>query len=88
MILVEPEGGLPKVDREFYVMQGEIYTRQKLGSKGELTESYDRLMAERRVLFNGAALALAKDKPLKAKTGRRSASSSASAVRTIPRPST
>src|SRR5579863_1905057 len=26
MILVEPEAGLPKVDREFYVMQGEVYT--------------------------------------------------------------
>ncbi|HEY6380886.1 MAG TPA: copper-containing nitrite reductase [Pseudolabrys sp.] len=71
IILVEPEGGLPKVDREFYVMQGEIYTEQKLGSKGELTESYDKLLAERPeyFVFNGAALALAKDKPLKAKTG-------------------
>ena len=71
MILVEPEGGLPKVDHEFYVMQGEIYTEQKLGSKGELTESYDKLMAERPeyFVFNGAALALAKDKPLKAKIG-------------------
>jgi len=71
MILVEPEGGLRKVDHEFYVMQGEIYTEQKLGSKGELTESYDKLMAERPeyFVFNGAALALAKDKPLKAKTG-------------------
>ena len=26
MILVEPEGGLPKVDREYYVMQGDMYT--------------------------------------------------------------
>ena len=42
LILVEPEGGLPKVDHEFYVMQGEIYTEQKLGAKGELTESYDK----------------------------------------------
>jgi nitrite reductase (NO-forming) len=71
MILVEPEGGLPKVDREFYVMQGEIYTEQKLGSKGELAESYDKLLAERPeyFVFNGASLALAKEKPLKAKTG-------------------
>jgi nitrite reductase (NO-forming) len=66
MILVEPEGGLPKVDREFYVMQGEIYTEQKLGSKGELTESYDKPGVFR---IQCAALALAKDKPLKAKTG-------------------
>lgn len=70
MILVEPEGGLPKVDREFYVMQGEIYTEQKLGSKGELTESYDKLLDEHPeyFVFNGASMALAKN-PLKAKTG-------------------
>src|SRR5262245_48417166 len=29
MILIEPEGGLPKVDKEFYVMQGDIYTKHK-----------------------------------------------------------
>ena len=34
MILVEPEGGLPPVDREFYVMQGEIYTEQPFGTQG------------------------------------------------------
>ena len=32
MILVEPEGGLPPVDREFYVMQGEIYTMRHTAS--------------------------------------------------------
>lgn len=71
MILVEPEGGLPRVDHEFYVMQGEIYTEQKVGAKGELTESYDKLMDEKPeyFVFNGAALALAKEKPLKAKVG-------------------
>ena len=70
MILVEPEGGLPKVDREYYVMQGEIYTEQALGAKGELTESYDKLLAERPeyFVFNGASMALAKE-PLKAKVG-------------------
>ncbi len=26
LILVEPKGGLPKVDHEYYVMQGEFYT--------------------------------------------------------------
>ena len=31
LILVEPEGGLPPVDREFYVMQGEIYTEGAYG---------------------------------------------------------
>ncbi|MDP2779641.1 hypothetical protein [Devosia sp.] len=28
MILVKPEEGLAPVDREFYVMQGEIYTEE------------------------------------------------------------
>jgi nitrite reductase (NO-forming) len=71
MILVEPEGGLPKVDHEFYVMQGEIYTEQKIGATGELTESYDKLMDERPeyFVFNGAVDALTKEKPLKAKVG-------------------
>ena len=71
LILVEPEGGLPKVDREFYVMQGEIYTEQPIGAQGELTESYEKLMNERPeyFVFNGAVGALAKQKPLKAKVG-------------------
>lgn len=34
MILVEPTGGLPPVDREFYVMQGELYTQGRLGERG------------------------------------------------------
>ena len=43
LILVEPEGGLPPVDNEFYVMQGEIYTRG-IRQEGLLTESYDKLI--------------------------------------------
>lgn len=52
-------------------MQGEIYTEQKVGAKGELTESHQKLMDERPeyFVFNGAFAALAKDKPLKAKVG-------------------
>ena len=34
MILVEPKAGLPKVDKEFYVMQSEFYTPGKFGDKG------------------------------------------------------
>jgi nitrite reductase (NO-forming) len=70
LILVEPAEGLPKVDHEFYVMQGEIYTEQAFGTAGELTESYDKLMNERPeyFVFNGTADALKKT-PLKAKTG-------------------
>jgi nitrite reductase (NO-forming) len=71
LILVEPEGGLPKVDREFYVMQGEIYTEQPFGQKGEATESHEKLMNERPeyFVFNGAVGAISKEKPLKAKVG-------------------
>jgi nitrite reductase (NO-forming) len=70
LILVEPEGGLSKADREFYVMQGEIYTEQPNGTKGELTESIDKLLAEtpEYLVFNGAADGLSR-KPLTAKTG-------------------
>ena len=32
LILSEPEGGLSPVDREFYVMQGEIYTEKAFGT--------------------------------------------------------
>jgi nitrite reductase (NO-forming) len=71
LILVEPEGGLPKVDHEFYVMQGEIYTEQPFGTEGELSESYDKLMNEmpEYYVFNGAANALAEGNALKAKVG-------------------
>ena len=71
LILVEPEGGLPEVDHEFYVMQGEIYTEEAFGAKGELTESYDKLMNEmpEYYVFNGAANALADGNALRAKVG-------------------
>jgi len=71
LILVEPEGGLPKVDREFYVMQGEIYTQAAFGGQGLQTLSYDKLMNETPdyFVFNGAVGALSAKKPLHAKTG-------------------
>ncbi|HKZ54514.1 MAG TPA: copper-containing nitrite reductase [Anaerolineales bacterium] len=63
LILVEPEGGLPPVDREFYVMQGEIYTLQPYGAQGQLDFSNAKLLGEapEYFLFNGAAAALASD---------------------------
>ncbi len=71
MILVEPEGGLPEVDHEFYVMQGEIYTEEAYGSGGHLTESFDKLLNEQPeyYVFNGADSALTGDNALKAKVG-------------------
>jgi len=71
MILVEPEGGLPPVDREFYVMQGEIYTNEAFGSTGHLTENVPALLNEDPEYFvlNGAVGGLTVQKPLKAKVG-------------------
>lgn len=63
LILVEPEGGLPPVDREFYVMQGEVYTSQPFGTEGALTENVDKLLDENPeyFVFNGASMALASE---------------------------
>jgi nitrite reductase (NO-forming) len=71
MILVEPVGGLPKVDREFYVMQGELYTNAPFGHSGLQEFSVDKMMDERPeyFVFNGSVGALTKEHPLHAKTG-------------------
>jgi len=71
MILVEPEGGLLPVDREFYVMQGEVYTQEAFGSTGHLTENLQALLNEdpEYFVFNGAVGALTDQKPLKANVG-------------------
>jgi nitrite reductase (NO-forming) len=71
MILVEPEGGLSKVDREFYVMQGELYTAQKHGSLGPQEFSLEKLLDEKpeHLMFNGSMHALSEKYKLQAKTG-------------------
>lgn len=71
LILVEPEEGLAPVDREFYVMQGEIYTEEAFGTPGLLTDSYEKLLNERPeyFVFNGHVGALTEHFPLKAKVG-------------------
>jgi nitrite reductase (NO-forming) len=73
MILVEPKAGLPKVDREFYVMQSEFYTTGKFGEKGLQTLDMEKGVAEQPtyVVFNGAVGALTGDKALQAKVGER-----------------
>ena len=71
LILVEPEDGLPKVDREFYVMQGEIYTDVPYGQHGSAEFSVEKLLNERPeyFVFNGSVGALTKLHPLRAKVG-------------------
>ena len=73
MILVEPKAGLPKVDREFYVMQSEFYTHGKFGEKGLQTLDMEKGIDERPtyVVFNGAVGSLTGDKALQAKVGER-----------------
>jgi nitrite reductase (NO-forming) len=71
LILVEPPGGLPPVDREYYVMQGDIYTQGATGEAG--LQIFDNVKAtdERPtyVVFNGSVGSLVGDKALTAKTG-------------------
>ncbi|NZA28555.1 nitrite reductase, copper-containing [Luteimonas sp. SJ-92] len=71
MILVEPEGGLPAVDKEFYIMQGELYTAQKHGSRGLQEFSVDKLLDERpeHLMFNGSMDALTKTYKMEADVG-------------------
>jgi nitrite reductase (NO-forming) len=72
MILVEPKGGLPKVDREYYVVQGEFYTQGSYGDEGLQPFSMEKALAEKPdyVVFNGAVGALVGDNALQAKVGQ------------------
>jgi len=71
MILVEPVGGLPKVDHEYYVMQSELYTTTAFGTPGHHEFSNAKLLDESPdyVLFNGRVGALTGTGALKAKVG-------------------
>ena len=71
LILVEPPQGLPKVDREYYVMQGDFYTVGKYREKGLQGFNMESAIDEKPtyVLFNGSEGALTGDKALLAKTG-------------------
>ena len=71
LILVEPEKGLPPVDREYYVMQGEFYTKGKTLAPGRQAIDPAKLTAERPeyVVFNGRMGALVGDAAVKANVG-------------------
>ena len=71
LILVEPAGGLPKVDREYYIMQGEFYTKGKTDEKGLQEFDQDKGVDERPtyVVFNGKKNALMGKHALEAKVG-------------------
>jgi nitrite reductase (NO-forming) len=71
LILVEPPEGMPKVDHEYYVMQGDFYTAGKYREKGLQPFDMEKAIDEKPtyVLFNGAEGALTGDKAMAAKTG-------------------
>lgn len=55
LILVEPQGGMTKVDKEYYLMQGDFYTTGKFGAPGLQDFSEEKAVNENPdyVLFNG-----------------------------------
>jgi nitrite reductase (NO-forming) len=71
MIVVEPKDGLAPVDKEFYVVQGEVYANGRPADKGHQTFDSEKLFAERPnyVVFNGAFQALTGDNTMHAKVG-------------------
>ncbi|GHA57008.1 nitrite reductase, copper-containing [Pontibacter akesuensis] len=71
LILVEPEEGLPKVDKEYYVMQGDFYTKGGFGDAGLQPFDMGKALDENPtyVVFNGSVGALNGDNALTAKTG-------------------
>lgn len=71
LIYVQPENPLPKVDREFYVVQGDFYTPGDFGKKGNQPFSMKRAIDENPsyVVFNGSALSMVGDRAIQAKVG-------------------
>ncbi|MEH6347157.1 MAG: copper-containing nitrite reductase [Bermanella sp.] len=71
LILVEPEGGLPKVDKEYYIMQSEFYTKGAYGDAGHQSFSMKKALAENPdyVVFNGSVGALTGDNAITAEKG-------------------
>ena len=71
LILVEPEGGLPPVDKEYYVMQGDFYTKGNYGDQGYQPFDMNKAIKEQPdyVVFNGKVGSLTAAGSLTAKVG-------------------
>ncbi len=63
LILVEPKEGLPPVDKELYVMQGELYTAGSRGTQGLQVIDAGRMLDgnPEYVVFNGKVGSISKD---------------------------
>jgi len=70
-IIVEPEGGLPPVDREFAVFQGELYTAGGLGEPGFRAFDPDKMLNETPTYytFNGKPRGVTGAHGLRARVG-------------------
>ncbi len=73
LILVEPEGGLPQVDKEYYIMQGDFYTSGENGDKGLQTFNMEKAIEEDAdyVVFNGKVGSTTGDNAITAEVGDR-----------------
>lgn len=73
LILVEPKEGLSSVDKEYYVMQGDFYTKAKFGVQGYQPFDMEKAIDEHPtyVVFNGSTMSLTGDNALKAKVGEK-----------------
>ena len=71
LIFVEPKGGLPKVDHEYYLMQGDFYTQGANGEQGLQPFSMQKAIDEKAeyIVFNGAVGSTVGDKALTATVG-------------------
>ena len=73
LILVEPEGGLSPVDKEYYIMQGDFYTEGKYGDRGLQAFDMQKAIDEKAdyVVFNGHVGAMTGDNAITAKVGEK-----------------
>lgn len=71
LILVEPEGGLPPVDKEYYIMQGDFYTKGENGERGLQAFDMNKAVNEDAdyVVFNGSVGSLTGANAITAKVG-------------------
>src|SRR5258708_4889607 len=71
LVVVEPPEGLPRVDREFYVMQSDLYVQGTANSPGLHDFAFDKLLREQPdyVVYNGSVGSLTDDRAMAAKVG-------------------
>ena len=70
-IIVLPKGGLPEVDKEFYLMEGDFYTEPSKDDPSKHVYSQERITAENPsyVVTNGRVGAVAGDDAIKVNVG-------------------